>query len=70
MSNTAKNLELCEAVLALIEQKRLECGDPTLGAAIEDAVLASQFSDIEVDILENPGAIEPWLMRRRKRGEA
>ncbi len=40
----------------------------TLGAAIERVVLDSQFYDIEQEILENPGAIEPWLIRRR--GEA
>ncbi len=69
MSNTAVRLELCEAILALIEQKRAETGDETLGAAIERVVLDSQFFDIEQEILENPGAIEPWLIRRR-RGEA
>ncbi len=69
MSNTADRLELCEAVLALIERKRAETGDDSLGATIERAVLDSQFREIEAEILENPGAIKPWLLRRR-RGEA
>ncbi len=69
MSNTADRLELCEAVLALIERKRAETGDDSLGATIERAVLDSQFQEIEAEILENPGAIKPWLLRRR-RGEA
>ncbi len=69
MSNTTNRLELCEAILALIEQKRAETGDETLGVAIERVVLDSQFYELEREILDNPGAIEPWLIRRR-RGEA
>jgi len=69
MSNTADRMSLCNEVLALIERKRLETGDETLGATIERAVLDSQFQEIEAEILENPGAIRPWLIRKR-RGEA
>jgi len=64
MSN--EGLKLAEAVLALIEQKREESGDETLGIAIERAVLDIQFRELESEILENPGAIEPWLIRRRR----
>jgi hypothetical protein len=67
MSNTADRLELCEAILAVIERRRAETGDPALGAAIERVVIDSQFREIEDEILENPGAIEPWLIRRRRR---
>jgi len=35
MSNAVDRLKLAEAVLALIEQKRAETGDESLGAAIE-----------------------------------
>jgi hypothetical protein len=69
MSNSADRLELCGAILALIEGKRTETGDESLGASIERVVLDSQFQELEGEILENPGAIEPWLIRRRK-GEA
>ena len=69
MSNTTDRLDLCEAILALIEQKRAATGDDTLGASIERAVLESQIKELENDIFENPGAIEPWLIRLR-RGEA
>ncbi len=68
MSNTAVRLELCEAILSLIEKKRLETGDETLGSAIERVVIASQFADLEREIMDDPGAIEPWLIRLR-RGE-
>ena len=68
MSKLNHRLELFEAILSLIEQKRAESGDPYLGEAIERALLDSQFGELERDILERPGAIEPWLIRRR--GEA
>lgn len=66
MSNAADRLKLCEAVLALIQQRRAETGDESLGADIEGVIIDSQFRDIEQEILENPGAFEPWLIRRRQ----
>jgi hypothetical protein len=66
MSTTKDRLELAEAVLALIEKKRAETHDETLGAAVERVIVESQFQDIEREILDNPGAIEPWLIRRRR----
>jgi hypothetical protein len=65
MSNANDRLKLGEAIIALIEQKRAETGDESLGANIERVVLESQFRELEDEILENPGAIEPWLIRRR-----
>jgi hypothetical protein len=69
MSKFMDRLALSEAILSLIEEKRAETGDPELGEAIERVVLDTQFRELEEDIFENPGAIEPWLIRRR-RGEA
>jgi len=65
MSSARDRMELCEAILGLIEKKRFQTGDPTLGETVEQVILESQFRDIETEILENPGAFEPWLMRRR-----
>ena len=65
MSNAVDRLKLAEAILALIEQKRTETGDESLGSDIERVVLETQFRELESEILENPGAIEPWLIRRR-----
>jgi hypothetical protein len=59
-------MELSEAILALIEKKRAETHDDTLGEAIERVIIESQFQEVEREILENPGAIEPWLIRRRR----
>jgi hypothetical protein len=66
MSNTKDRMELSEAILALIEKKRIQTGDQTVGADIEQVIIESQFQDLEREILENPGAIEPWLIRRRR----
>ncbi len=68
MSRAADRLELCLAILALIEEKRAQSGDESLGAGIERAVLDTQFQELEAEILQDPGAIGPWLIRRR--GEA
>jgi hypothetical protein len=68
MSNAADRLKLGEAILALIERKRAETGDESLGSGIERAVLDMQFQELEADILEDPGAIAPWLIRRRREG--
>ena len=69
MTNAVARLQLCEAILSLIERKRAESGDERLGANIERFVLDAQFQELERDILGNPGAFEPWLVRRR-RGQA
>ncbi|MGD0870463.1 MAG: hypothetical protein ABSB88_12975 [Bryobacteraceae bacterium] len=68
MSTVKDRLELSEAILALIEKKRIEARDESLGASIERVVIESQFQELEHEILENPGAIEPWLVRRRREG--
>jgi hypothetical protein len=69
MSNAVDRLKLAGAVLALIEQMRAETGDETLGAEIERVIVDAQFHELEAEILENPGAIEPWLIRRHRPGE-
>jgi hypothetical protein len=68
MSSTAERLRLYEAILTLIDQKRTDSGDLSLGQAIERVVIETQFHELENEILENPGPIEPWLIRLR-RGE-
>jgi hypothetical protein len=69
MSNGTDRLQLCAAILELIEQKRAETGDASLGSAIERVVLDTQFREFEQGILDDPGAIEPWLVRKRRREE-
>ena len=66
MSKAVEELKLYEAVLALIEERRTETGDESLGASLEAVIIEAQFRDLDTDILENPGAFEPWLVRRRR----
>ncbi len=66
MSNAVNRMKLSEAILALIEQQRTETGDASLGADVERLLIDAQFRELESEILENPGAIEPWLVRRRR----
>ncbi len=66
MSNTPARIELYEAILTLIERKRVEAGDESLGYNIERLVLDMQIKELEADIFEDPGAFEPWLIRRRR----
>jgi hypothetical protein len=65
MSSMTNRLELYGAILALIERKRMETRDDSLGASIEKLIVESQFQELEAEILEDPGAFEPWLIRRR-----
>ena len=65
-SSTADRLKLDEAILALIEAKRAETGDASLGLDIERLITETQFRDLEREILDDPGAFEPWLVRRPK----
>ena len=66
MSNALDRMKLAEAILALIEQKRAETGDALLGADVEQFLINAQFLELETEILQDPGAIEPWLIRRRR----
>ena len=66
MSKTADKVKLSEAILELVEKQRAETGDELLGTDIVEFLIEAQFHDLEAEILENPGAIEPWLVRRRR----
>lgn len=66
MSSSTDRLRLYEAILGLIEMKRAETGDPSLAESVESLIIQSQVRDLEQEILEQPGALEPWLVRRRR----
>ena len=68
MTNSKAQLELDEAILALIEKNREAAADTELGADIERFILSGQVHDLEKEIMEDPGAIEPWLVRLRRPG--
>lgn len=66
MTSTSDRMRFYGEILDLIDRKRTETGDPFLGSAIERLVLDAQVAELEQDIFEDPGAFEPWLIRRRK----
>ncbi len=66
MSSAVDRMKLSEAILALIEQRRAETGDSQLGVEVEAFLIDAQFLELETEILQNPGAFEPWLVRRRR----
>src|SRR4051794_25168169 len=57
MSNMADRLALSEAILALIEQKRAETQDETLGLAVERVILDTQFQEIEGESSKIPAPL-------------
>jgi hypothetical protein len=59
-------LELRVAVLDLIDQRRMETGDPELGANIERMILDEDRRNLDRDILSNPGALETQLVPVRR----
>ncbi|MDE3164526.1 MAG: hypothetical protein KGN36_01880 [Acidobacteriota bacterium] len=65
MSSVEDRTKLYGAILSLIEEARTATGDEALGCEVEEAILDTQFRELESEILENPGAFEPWLVRRR-----
>lgn len=67
MRNTRSELDLLEAVLELVESRRAAAGDPNLGAALENFILSAQVAEIEHNIFDDPGALDPWLVRIRRR---
>ena len=50
MSTVADRLALYEAILALIEKKRADTQDETVGVAMERLILDTQFQEIEGEI--------------------
>ena len=66
MSSTTDRLNLYEAILDLIAKSRAETGDPSLAESVERVIIESQMRDLEQEILDLPGALEPWLVRRRR----
>lgn len=61
-------LELRAALLELIDRRRVETGDPGLGANVERLILEEDLGDLNRDILSQPGALESQLvpLRRKK----
>lgn len=51
--------------LETLERKRAEMRTPTLGQNAEWSIIERELRDLEQDILDDPGALEKFLVRIR-----
>ena len=65
MITTKERLERGARVMAVIERRRTETGDPRLGAGIERFILTRELNELTEEILMDPGAMERLLVRRK-----
>jgi hypothetical protein len=66
MSDLSERLKRDMAALERLERKRSENRMSPADCDEEYAILASSLSDLEEDILSNPGALDPQLVRVRR----
>jgi hypothetical protein len=64
--STTDRLTMYAEILCLIDARRQATGAAELGASIEKFIVDAQFAELEAEILENPGAFDPWLVRPRQ----
>ncbi len=69
MRSAKERLERGVIMLETIERKRADMRTPTLGADAEWSLIELELREIEAEILENPGALERFLVRIRRPGE-
>lgn len=65
MRSTKDRLEQSAAVLDKLRRKRDEMKSPAHGQDTEWSLIERELRDIEADILEDPGALSKFLVRRR-----
>lgn len=61
METTSTRLRQIASVIDEIDRRRVETGDPSFGARMEQFLIALALRDLEVDILADPGALQPQL---------
>ncbi len=65
MRSTKDRLEQSVEVLETLDRRRSDMRTPNLGSDTEWALVEQELKDIERDILEDPGALEKFLVRIR-----
>lgn len=65
MRSTKDRLEQSAAVLDTLQRKREEMHAPAHGQDTEWSLIERELRDIEADILEDPGDLSRFLVRRR-----
>jgi hypothetical protein len=66
MRSLKERLEQGVATLETLERKRSEMRTPALGQDAEWSLIERELRDLEQDILDSPGALEKFLVRRQK----
>ncbi len=61
--NSEERLKSHASLLALIERRRRDAGDANVASAIERSIIDRHLKELEADILEDPGALEGFLVR-------
>jgi hypothetical protein len=65
--SSIERIQLHASILDLIDRRRRETGDENMGNGVERAIIGEALRDVEADILAEPGALEPMLVRLRPR---
>lgn len=68
MRSVKERLEQSVATLGTLERRRQQMRTPTLGQDMEWSLIERELREIEEDILEDPGALEKFLIRIRRPG--
>ena len=67
MSENRERLGKGFAALQRLDKRRLETRSPKLGYNAEHLIIARELSDLEADILADPGALETHFVRLRRK---
>ena len=62
---TKDRLERGVRVLTVLDERRTETGNASLGAGIERFIVSREMRDLEEEILADPGALEAFLVKRK-----
>jgi hypothetical protein len=65
MRSLKERLEQSVATLETLDRKRAEMRSPAHGQDTEWSLIERELREIEQDILDEPGALEKFLVRRR-----
>lgn len=68
MRSVKERLEQGVAALETLERRREQMRTPTLGQDMEWSLIERELREIEENILEDPGALEKFLVRSRRSG--
>ena len=66
MRSIKERLEQSAALLEKLDRRREDMHSPAHGADTEWSIIERELRDLEEDILQEPGALEKYLMRTRR----